>query len=93
MHDLSKKELHIRFQEAVDYINSYNNMIPADILLNLYAFYRIANGNLQHAGGSKPLINGFKANALFQLQHLSPSQAKIAYISLCEKEFDFKSRS
>lgn len=88
---MTDNTLHTKFIKAVAFINEYNALIPADILLKLYAYYRIANGNLQHAEGSKPLINAFKANALFQMQHLSPDKAKQLYIELCEKEFDFKS--
>ncbi len=84
---MNLEKLHIEFEEAVAYINNYVDPIPADILLKLYAYYRIANKNFISSIGSKPLINAFKANALFQAKHLSVDEAKAAYIELVNKEF------
>ena len=32
---MKRKKSHIKFDEAVDYVNNYTTPIPADVLLNL----------------------------------------------------------
>ena len=75
-----------RFEEAVDYVNQYTEPIPADILLKLYAYYKIANKNFDNPGSKTPLINAFKANALIQAQSIGRKEAMNNYIDLVEKE-------
>ena len=75
-----------RFKEAVDYMNQYTHPIPADILLKLYAYYKIANKNFENPGSKTPLINAFKANALIQAQNIDRNEAMKSYIELVEKE-------
>lgn len=75
-----------KFEEAVDYVNQYTKPIPADILLKLYAYYKIANKNFNNPGSKTPLINAFKANALIQAQSISREEAMNNYIDLVEKE-------
>ena len=82
---MKNEALHIEFQEAVDYVNSYIDPIPADLLLKLYAYYKIANQNFENPGSKTPLINAFKANALIQANNTSPEQAMQQYIELVEK--------
>ena len=79
-------DLKNRFIDAVNYVNSYTDLILADILLKLYAYYKIANKNLQNPGSKTPLINAFKANALFQAQNMNEKQAMKNYIDLVNKE-------
>ncbi len=76
------EKLHKRFNEAVDYVNSYKEPLPADTLLKLYAYYKIANENKNHPGSKTPLINAFKANALIQAKDLAPKAAMSAYIKM-----------
>ncbi|WP_010519862.1 acyl-CoA-binding protein [Croceivirga radicis] len=83
---MSKKDLHIAFEEAVNYVNSYTEPLPADLLLKLYAYYRIANKNFNHPGSRTPLINAFKANALIQAQKVTPKKAMENYIELVNTE-------
>jgi acyl-CoA-binding protein len=83
MVDQSLKE---KFDEAVDYVNSYTHPIPADILLKLYAYYKIANKNFNNPGSKTPLINAFKANALIQAQNIDRKEAMNNYIDLVDKE-------
>lgn len=83
---MKKKKLHTNFDTAVAFVNAYNAPIPADILLKLYAYYRIANGNFEHPGSKTPLINAFKANALIQAQNVSRKEAMQSYIDLVKKE-------
>jgi len=83
---MKKKKLHTDFETAVTFVNAYNDPIPADILLKLYAYYRIANENFENPGSSTPLINAFKANALFQAQNIGKDKAMKSYIGLVNVE-------
>ena len=83
---MKKKKIHIDFEKAVAYVNSFTDPIPADVLLKLYAYYKIANANFNNPGSKTPLINAFKANALIQAKNLSEKQAMKSYIELVAKE-------
>lgn len=74
------------FKEAVDLVNSYTDPLPADLLLKLYAYFKIANKNFANPGSKTPLINAFKANALIQAKNISREEAMKKYISLVKKE-------
>jgi len=79
-------DLHKRFEEAVTYVNSYEEQLPADFLLKLYAYYRIANKDFSNPGSRTPLINAFKANALIQAQNIGIKEAMEKYIELVNTE-------
>ncbi len=83
---MSDKELHTRFEEAVAFVNGYTEPLPADLLLKLYAYFKVANKNFDNPGSRTPLINAFKANALFQAQNMTVKEAKKKYIALVESE-------
>lgn len=83
---MTDDELHKEFEEAVAFVNSYTKPMPADLLLKLYAYYKIANKNYSNPGSKTPLINAFKANALIQAQNISINEAMQAYIDLVNKE-------
>lgn len=83
---MRKKKLHTDFEAAVAYVNSFTEPIPADVLLKLYAYYKIATANFDNPGSKTPLINAFKANALFQAKNLNEKQAMKFYIDLVSKE-------
>lgn len=83
---MKNKKLYNEYLKTVDYINSYNDPIPPDILLKLYAYYKIANKNHSSPGSKTPLINAFKANALIQAKKYSVEDAMREYILLVEKE-------
>ncbi len=92
---MSKDTLRTDFEEAVDFVNHYTDPLPADFLLKIYAYYRIANKNYNHPGSKTPLINAFKANALIQARNLTPEQAMKRYVKLVNGELrnkDEKSR-
>ena len=80
------EDLHKRFDEAVTFVNGYTEPIPADLLLKLYAYFKIANRNFDNPGSRTPLINAFKANALFQAKNISMEEAMEKYVALVEKE-------
>ena len=83
---MKKKKLLIDFQKSVEIVNNYKSPIPADLLLKLYAYYKIANENFDHPGSKTPLINAFKANALIQAKNINGDQAMKAYIKLVKSE-------
>lgn len=85
-----KDTLRKKFNTAVQTVNEYTDPLPADLLLKLYAYYKIANQNFNHPGSKTPLINAFKANALIQAQHLDIKEAMKNYIELVEKEINLK---
>ncbi|ADV49612.1 acyl-CoA-binding protein [Cellulophaga sp. E16_2] len=83
---MKKDKLQTEFTNAVSFVNEYTNPMPADFLLKLYAYYKIANNNFDNPGSSTPLINAFKANALFQAKNLSKKDAMRKYIALVRKD-------
>ncbi len=74
------------FSKAVEFVNSYSKPLTADLLLKLYAYFKIANKNQKHPGSKVPLINAFKANALIQAKNIDSATAMKNYIELVEKE-------
>lgn len=82
---MSNDPLYDEFEEAVAYVNGYTDPLPADFLLKLYAYYKIANKNYENPGSKTPLINAFKANALIQAQNLSREDAMKNYVALVEE--------
>ena len=85
-----EKKLRNRFEQAVDFVNNYTDPIPADILLKLYAYYKIANKNSDNPGSQTALINAFKANALLQAKNIGIKKAMKSYIALVDKEIKQK---
>ncbi len=83
---MKKETLRKNFEEAVDFLNSYTEPLPADLLLKLYAYYKIANKNYNNPGSKTPLINAFKANALIQAKNISREEAMKEYIKLVKEE-------
>lgn len=81
-----RAKLHKQFEEAVAYVNSYTEPMPADLLLKLYAYFKVANKNFGNPGSKTPLINAFKANAMIQAQNISIEEAMQGYIDLVNKE-------
>lgn len=84
---MSKKDLHTQFEEAVAFMNAYTNPLPADTILQLYAYYKIATENSAGPNSKTPLINAFKANALIQAQNIDISEAKQLYVELVDEQF------
>jgi len=83
---MKNEKLHKDFEEAVAFVNAYGDPLPADFLLKLYAYYKVANQNSSHPGSKTPLINAFKTNALIQAKNISPKKAMQHYIALVNKE-------
>nr|WP_299175516.1 acyl-CoA-binding protein [uncultured Allomuricauda sp.] len=83
---MTSEELNIQFKEAVAFVNSYTEPMPADLLLKLYAYFKIANKNFDNPGSKTPLINAFKANALIQAKSISVEEAMRKYIQIVDTE-------
>ncbi len=83
---MKKDNLQANFEKAVAFVNNYKEPLPPDLLLKLYAYYKIANKNYNNPGSKTPLINAFKANALIQAQNIEPEGAMEMYIALVKKE-------
>ena len=81
-----KKKLHTDFSKAVDYVNEYTGSLPPDLMLKLYAYFKIATNNSDNPKSKTPLIDAFKANALIQAKNISRDGAMKAYIKLVKKE-------
>ncbi|MFK7781276.1 acyl-CoA-binding protein [Psychroserpens sp.] len=87
---MTSEELDIAFHEAVARINAHNEPFPADFLLRLYAYYKKATNNYGRPSSSKPIINAFKTNALFQVQDVTEDEAKKVYIDLVNNYFLYR---
>jgi acyl-CoA-binding protein len=81
---MGSEKINKKFEAAVEYVNSYSKPLPADLLLKLYAYYKIAKKNFDNPGSKTPLINAFKANALIQAKNISRKEAMKKYIELVD---------
>tara|TARA_B110000444_G_scaffold82139_1_gene77623 strand:+ start:7263 stop:7529 length:267 start_codon:yes stop_codon:yes gene_type:complete len=80
------EELNNAFLKAVKSINDHKDSFPADLLLRLYSYYKVATKDQDTPKSRTPLINAFKTNALFQAQGLTSDEAKKQYIE-CAKHY------
>ena len=80
------EELNNAFLKAVKSINDHKDPFPADLLLRLYSYYKVATKDQDTPKSRILLINAFKTNALFQAQGLTPDEAKKQYIE-CAKHY------
>ena len=72
------------FKEAFEKASSTLLVLPPDVRLRLYAYYKQATLDYSHnfVYHEIDLIRGFKFNAWKQVAHLTPEEAKILYIEL-----------
>lgn len=76
-----------RFIKAYNMASNTELRFPPDIMLHFYAYYKRAT----HKDGfytpenNEDVYNGFKANALLQVENLSPAEAKNKYVEMVEK--------
>ena len=87
---MTSEELDIAFRKAVKSINAHKEPFPADLLLRLYSFYKVATNDQDNPSSRTPLINAFKTNALFQTQGLTEDDAKRQYIECAEHYFRYR---
>jgi len=79
-------DLDTRFQQAVAAADRMTQAeLPQDVQLRLYAFFKKATYGTPSAMSSNiDLRNAFKSNALMQVGHMTPDEAKQQYIELIE---------
>ena len=87
---MTSEELDIEFKAVVEQINNHTEPFPADFLLRLYAYYKKATNDYSRPKSSKPIINAFKTNALFQVENISQDEAKQIYIDLVKNYFLYR---
>lgn len=76
-----------KFTKAYEMASNSQIKLPPDIMLHFYAYYKKAthqDGIYSHKN-QEDLRNGFKANALLQIQNLSKQEAREKYIEMVEK--------
>lgn len=81
---MTNEELDMAFQVAYEKASNVTSALPPDVMLKLYAYYKQAtfqNQIVRHVG-ENDLRNAFKLNALMQISHMSPEEAKKAYVDL-----------
>ena len=75
-----------RFLKAYEMACETSLKFPPDVMLHFYAYYKRAttlNGSYT-ANDDEDVRNGFKANALIQVEQLTQAEAKIKYIEMVE---------
>ncbi len=87
---MTSEELDITFRNTVNMINNHVEPFPADVLLKLYAYYKIATNDQSSPKSSNPLISAFKTNALFQSRDISEDDAKRLYIETANQYFLYR---
>lgn len=82
---MTKKDLDIRFSEAVETAMEMTQAsLPQDVQLRLYAYYKQATFGTAVYNQSEnfDLRDAFKTNAWMQISHLSIEEAKENYIKI-----------
>jgi acyl-CoA-binding protein len=79
---MEEKDLDTLFNEAFQRASDMTQVLPPDVMLRIYAYYKQATGNMM---GATPhpthnLREAFKLNAWMQVRHLTPDEAKKLYI-------------
>ncbi len=87
---MTSEEINIAFIDAVARINEHQEPFPADFLLRLYAYYKKATNDYSRPSSKKEIINAFKTNAIFQIQHITEDEAKETYIELVTNYFLYR---
>ena len=87
---MKQTDLDIAFKDAVEMVNNHTKPFPADLLLRLYSYYKVATNNQASPSSRTPLINAFKANAIFQNQNLTIEEAKQNYIDCVNRYFLYR---
>lgn len=84
---LAEEDLDNQFEEAYRKACSTSLKFPPDVMLHFYAYYKRATENSRYytPTGDQDLRNAFKLNALLQVKHISPEEAKKKYIAMVER--------
>lgn len=76
-----------KFLKAYHLASNTDLRFPPDIMLQFYAYYKRAT----HKDGfytprnNEDVYNGFKTNALLQVENISQAEAKNKYVEMVEK--------
>lgn len=86
------KKLDEKFQKAFKIASEMKQKLPQDVMLQFYAYYKQATVDTPFymPSGEDEVRNAFKLNAWFQVNHLTPEEAKKKYIELVEKYNNIK---
>ena len=87
---MTSKDLDIAFNKAVNSINEHTEPFPADFLLRLYSYYKVATNNKEQPSSRSPLINAFKTKAIFQNRGLDSDEAKQLYVDAVNHYFLYR---
>jgi len=84
---MEEYNLHETFLKSVKAISNTNILLPDDVKLQFYAYYKHALEDIgtYRTSDQVQLRNAFKMNALFQVRRLSKEEAKTKYIELANK--------
>lgn len=80
---MEEKDLDILFEEAFRKASDMTEVLPPDVMLRIYAYYKQATSNTTDVNPHPTTHNlreAFKLNAWMQVQHLTPDEAKKLYI-------------
>jgi len=82
------KKMEKRFEKAFQLASAVNQEdLPPDIMLRLYAYYKLATKDrpkFPEKSYETNIRNAFKFNAFTQLKGISITEAKIEYIKIVE---------
>ena len=80
---MANKNLDLEFKEAFEKASNMDQALPQDVMLRIYAFYKQATfgSTLFSPVDNFDLRDAFKTNAWIQISHLTPDEAKEAYIN------------
>ncbi len=84
---MDNEKLHKKFLAALQIANSTDIVLPVDVKLKFYAYYKQATEatSLYQPSDTIQMRNSFKINAIWQVQHLSKDEAKQKYIELVDE--------
>ena len=84
---MKEDNLHETFLNTVEAISNTKILLPDDVKLQFYAYYKHALEDIgtYRTSDQIQLRNAFKMNALFQVRRLSKQEAKKKYIELANK--------
>lgn len=76
-----------KFLKAYKMASTTKKRFPPDIMLHFYAYYKKAtqNNGFYEPRNDHDLRNGFKANALLQIESLSQEEAREKYVEMVER--------
>ncbi len=77
----------LKFLKAYEMASNTTIKFPPDTMLHFYAYYKRATqkNEFYSAANTADVQSGFKANALLQIENLSPLEARNKYIEMVEK--------